>query len=229
MSVRPRIIVASPHVAERDSFADWLSGASLEPVKVATVSAAIAVVTSRPFDLLVTDAVWGLKEGVDAASRQLRHNLLTPTIMIGDGPVHPVVRGAMYLGRPIDRDTLVCTVSMALIDERPVRRSPRKTVDRFDALVDGVRSHIIDVSPEGLRIEVPSVRRLSLPPFFSVRVPMVGVSLMVQRMWGVRQSMAASWYGAALARNSSRTDQAWRDFVDALPRSGGLSQPFQIR
>jgi hypothetical protein len=149
--------------------------------------------------------------------------------MIGDASVHPVVRGAMYLARPIDRETLICTIAMALIDERPVRRSPRKVVDRFDALVDGVRSHIIDVSQEGLRLEIPSVRRLSLPPFFSVRVPIVGVSLIVQRMWGVRQSMAASWYGAALARNSSRAEQAWCDFVEALPRSGGLSQPFEIR
>jgi hypothetical protein len=227
-SVRTRIVVASPHAAERDAFADWLAAASFEPVKVATVSAAIAAVTSRPFDLLVTDAVWGLKEGVDAASRQLRHNLLTPTVIIGDAAVHPVVRGAMYLARPVDRDTLVCTVSMALIDERPVRRSPRKVVDRFDALVDGVRSHIIDVSHEGLRIEIPSVRRLSLPPFFSVRVPIVGVSLMVQRMWGVRQSMAASWYGAALARNSHRAEQAWGDFVDAIPNAG-FSDPYQIR
>ena len=110
----------------------------------------------------------------------------------------------MYLGRPIDRETMLCTISMALIDERPVRRSPRKAVDRFEVLVDGVRSHVIDVSPEGLRLEVPANRRLSLPPFFSVRVSIVGLPLMVQRMWGIRRSVTASWYGAALARNSTR-------------------------
>jgi len=90
-----------------------------------------------------------------------------------------------------------------------------------------VRSHVIDVSPEGLRLEVPAARRASLPPFFSVRVPMVGVALMGQRMWGMRRSAGESWYGAALVRNPPRAEQAWRNFVDALPQRGG-SNPFQV-
>jgi hypothetical protein len=226
MSVRSRIVVASPHAVEREAFADWLVAGGFDPIGAATVPAAIAAMTSRPFDLLIADVSWAFREGLDAAGRPYRRNPLVPTIVIGDTPAQALVRGAMYLGRPIDRETMLCTISMALIDERPVRRSPRKAVDRFEVLVDGVRSHVIDVSPEGLRLEVPANRRLSLPPFFSVRVPIVGLPLMVQRMWGIRRSVTASWYGAALARNSHRAEQAWRDFVEAIPRPGSsLSDP----
>jgi CheY-like chemotaxis protein len=228
-SVRTRIVVASPHAAERDTFAEWLVAGGFDPIRAATVPAAIAAMAARPFDLLIADVAWAFSQGLDAAGRPHRRQPLTPTIVIGDAPSQALVRGAMYVGRPVDRDTLVCTIAMALMDERPVRRSPRKVVDRFDAIVDGVRSHVIDVSREGLRLEIPAIRRVSLPPFFSVRVPIVGLALMVQRMWGMRRSVAASWYGAALARNSHRAEQAWRDFVEALPRSGGLSDQFQIR
>jgi hypothetical protein len=134
----------------------------------------------------------------------------------------------MYLGRPVERATLMCTITMAMMDERPVRRSPRKNVDRFEAVVDGTRSNIIDVSPEGLRLEIPADRRSAPPPFFSVRVPVIGVALIVQRMWAIRRSAAISWYGGELARNSSRAEQAWRDFVDAIPRNGRFSSALHI-
>ena len=36
---------------------------------------------------------------------------------------------------------------MALMEDRPVRRSPRKTVQRFDALVNGEPAAIVDLVP----------------------------------------------------------------------------------
>jgi CheY-like chemotaxis protein len=230
MAVRARAIIATPNGAEGEQFADWLTTEGFDAVKAATPAGAVAALTARPFDLLLTDAGFAFRDGLDASARPHRRNPLTPTIVVGDTPsaqTQAEMRGAMYLGRPVERDTLMCSVTMAMMDERPVRRSPRKSVDRFEAVVDGMRSNIIDVSPEGLRLEISTDRRSSPPPFFSVRVPLIGTALIVQRMWAMRRSPAISWYGGALARNSSRAEQAWRDFVDAVPRNG-RSSSFQI-
>jgi CheY-like chemotaxis protein len=223
MSARPRVIVASPLGAETEFLADWLTSEGLEPVKAVTPAGALAAITARPFDLLLADAGFAFKEGLDVASRPHRKNSLTPTIVIGDtqaAETQADVRGAMYVRRPVDRATLVCCVTMAMMDERPVRCSLRKRVERMQVVVDGTKSHIIDVSPEGLRIEIPSDRRSTPPPYFSVRVPIIGVGLIVQRMWSARRSATVSWYGGALARNSTRVELAWRNFVDAIPSSG---------
>ena len=191
---RPRVVIASPIGTEGELLADWLTSEGFDPVKAVTPGGALAAITARPHDLLIADAGMAFKDGLEAASRPYRRNPATPAIVIGDSAsmqAQAEVRGAMYLGRPVDREMLMCSITMATMDERPVRRSPRKLVDRFDAIVDGTRSHIIDVSPEGLRLEIPSDRRSSPPPYFSVRVPMIGVALIVQRMWAARRSASA--------------------------------------
>lgn len=125
----------------------------------------------------------------------------------------------MYLSRPIDRAMFSCFVAMAIMDSRPARRSTRKAVNRFDAVANGVPSHIVDVSLEGLRLEVARDARSALPPYFTVRVPLVGVAISVQRMWTHASARHASsiLYGGALSQNRINVQHAWRAFVDTVP------------
>lgn len=224
MAGRPRIVVASPYLAECETLADWLSSDGFDPIRAATCADAANEFQACKFDLLIADAAFAFRDGLDAAARTQRRNPQTPTVVIGDSTaaqLHADLKGAMYLCRPVERATLTCTVSMALMEERPIRRSLRKPVNRIPAVVDGVASHIIDVSAEGLRLEIPRDRRSSLPPYFNVRVPLIGVSLMVQRMWGIAQpgqaTTGVAWYGGALSRNSVKAEAAWYRFVDTIP------------
>ena len=176
----------------------------------------------RPFALLIVDAGHAFKRGLHppAAARHV------PTIVIGGsgaGSSSDGISGqTVYLTRPIDRAVFGCFVSMAILDNRPPRRSMRKSVNRFDAVVNGVPSHILDVSIEGLRIEVAE-RRSALPPYFTVRVPLVGVAVTVQRMWtrAAIKRNSAIWYGAALSQNRIAINEAWRRFVDTVPAASG--------
>jgi hypothetical protein len=133
---------------------------------------------------------------------------------------HAERRQAMYVERPVDRATLLCLVAMAVGEGRPVRRSPRKRVARFEAVVEGTPSFLLDVSNEGLRLESPAGRR-SAPPYFSVQVPLIGVTLLVQRIWTSQvlnaSGRAVALAGAALAANPARVERAWRAFVAAIP------------
>ncbi len=110
---------------------------------------------------------------------------------------------------------------MALMEDRPVRRSPRKTVQRFEALVNSEPAAILDVSAEGFRLELPRTRRPP-PPFFGVRIPLVGVAIIASRRWAMSPSKDAStiWCGAALSHNRSGAEEAWRSFVETAPVVG---------
>jgi CheY-like chemotaxis protein len=224
MSSRSQIVIASPHGAERETLATWLHSEGFEPVKTASAPAAIEALRARPFDLFISDYDFALMSEVYAAARGRARNPQTPIVMIGEenaaAQTRAESRGASYLVRPVDRTNLVCIVSMALADDRPVRRSIRRAV-RFEAAADGTPCHLLDVSNEGLRLELPRSRR-SLLPYFNVRVPMIGTTMIVQRVWiaAVRVAGTASdaiCCGATLVNNNARIERAWRQFVDAIP------------
>ena len=223
MSLRQEVIVALPDVVESRRLSAWLDAEGFETVQRSTPKGAIDEIASQPFDLLVVDCAFMMAGGVRGIG--LARFRETPVVVIGDSAgaraCAPFGTQIMFVERPVDRATFICIVTMALMDARPERRSPRRTVSPFEATVNGIRSHIIDVSREGVRLELPRDRRMVLPQFV-VRVPTIGVNVTVQRMW-VRTSRADErhpdimWCGAQLRQNSAMAEQGWRKFVDTLP------------
>jgi len=76
----------------------------------------------------------------------------------------------------------------------------------------------VDVSAEGLRLEVPADSGDQLPAYFNVRVPLVDVAVTVQRMWS-RSTLARGpvLCGGVLSRNRSAINDAWRRFAERVP------------
>ena len=220
MSERRRIIVATADAFEGAAIYDGLSAHGFEPVWHSTIQAAADEMRARPFDLLIADAAFALSGRLQDEGRP--RNPLTPTILIGDAGEgqHVGLSGrTMYLTPPVDHAMLTCFVTMAFLQDKPVRRSMRKPVNRYQALVNGMPAHILDVSAEGLRLEIPGDHRAALPPSFAVRVPMADLAFTVQRMWTqpAPSRARAVWYGAALSQNRTGVAQAWRRFVDTIP------------
>jgi len=91
----------------------------------------------------------------------------------------------------------------------------------FVAIVNGEPAAILDVSTEGFRLELPRARRLP-PPYFGVRIPLVGVAIIASRRWAISPSKDPSkiWCGAALSSNPSGAEEVWRSFVDTVPIVG---------
>jgi hypothetical protein len=214
--------VALPDPAEGAMVAEWLSGNGFEPVQRATPESAAAEIKGRPFQLLIADARWAVSTALHTAARA-RQGLI-PSILIGesiDRRATAVNGQTMFLARPIERAVLSCFVSMALTDDRPVRRSLRKPVQRFEAVANSLPSRVVDVSVEGLRLEMPRDRRAVLPPYFAVRIPLIGVAVIARRMWMAPSRNASSlWCGASLSHNRAASEEAWRKFVDSVPIVG---------
>jgi hypothetical protein len=205
--------------------ADWLSTEGFEPIRVSSSVRVAEELESRAFDLLLIDAELAFRPDVQAFNLVRAKNSQTPIIAIGEtggaAESQAAVRGAFFLTRPLDRALLTCTVSMAIMENRPFRRSERKRA-RFDVVVQGVPSLVVDVSREGLRLEILKARKTVPPPYFDVAVPMLGVALNVRRLWigGPTRAVGETvWYGGELSNNTRRVELAWFTLVDALPGS----------
>jgi len=218
---RQQVIVATPHADECTALAAWLEAESFQAIARSTAKSALETVAAQPFDLLIADAGFVLTGGLRGFG--LARFRETPMIILGDGEaaraLAPFGAQIMFLERPVDRAVFICTVTMALMDARAERRSPRRTIRPFEAVVNGVPSHIIDVSKEGVRLELPRDRRM-VTPNFVMRVPLIGVGVSIQRKW-VRvprpdENIGVMWCGGELQKNTVLAVQGWHRFIDTM-------------
>ena len=221
MGARTRIAVATRSPAERATFSEWLNSGGFQAIPVRDIGASVAELEALNFELLVADVE---VMTVGALMRVARYRPTPrPVVVIGDADAdaeeEAVKRGASYLVRPIDRGGLLFAVTLALAEGRPMRRSPRKRVAPLPGLIDGVPSRVLDVSHEGVRIEIAARYRSSLPPHFTLRVPVFNVAVMVQRVWVSSIAGATSQLccGGELSRNPQRSAASWRSLVDLTP------------
>jgi hypothetical protein len=217
MSYRPRVAVLCSSPVESKALAEWLTEEGFEPTRLSSHTRGTEELSQCALDLLVVDAALAVA-GVNAV--RLRRPQL-PIVVLGAPDAaaesHAKTRGAVYLTRPVDRALFACTIAMAIAETLSMRRSVR-TPTRLGVVVHGVPSQIIDVSKEGMRIEMP--RRLAVPPpLFDVVVPMLGVKVNVRRLWTASAQQSGNgpvWYGGELSDNSRRAEMAWLALIDAL-------------
>lgn len=221
MSARPRILVATADKTESETLCDWLLAESLEPVPARTLPIAVRHLEGTSFDAIVARAEFAFSDLLKAArrARQFRAPVI---VLTDDGATEAAAERAGFLstGRPVDRTLVMCAVTMALVESRPARRSVRKPVALIEAVAQGVPAALVDVSNEGMRLQLPRDHR-ALPPVFNVRVPLVGLGLSVQRCWLSTGAPAGTSdvavCGVALYDNAAVRELGWRRFVDVIP------------
>ena len=222
MSDRPRIIVALSDRAESAVLSDWLAEDGYEPLRRPTPQTAVEEMRSRPYDVLIADASVNGRPPLRAEGRLRRAG--TPAILVGNTAPQrgeAVTSQPMYLARPLDRAVLNCYINMAILEGSPLRRSERRRVNGLAATVNGVPAHILDVSIEGVRIEMVREKRAVLPPYFTVRVPMLGVGVNVRRVWARAASGSPNlWYGGSLLPNRTSALQGWKSLIETIPSVG---------
>jgi DNA-binding response OmpR family regulator len=220
---RTRIAVASRSPGERAAFVEWLDGAGYHALSVANPAAPPREVEALNFEMLIIEADLMTVGSLMHVARYRPSP--RPVIVVGDADVEAEVeaerRGASYLVRPVERSSLLFAVTLALAEGRPMRRSPRKPLARMPAAVDGMTSRVVDVSYEGVRVELPAKERDALPPQFTLKVPLFDVAVLVHRVWmcagTTPQSPGMLWVGGALERNPQKSELAWRTLVEQAP------------
>lgn len=217
MSARSRIGVACPLSGERAAFLEWLSHAGYEPVPLPDLDSVIRVFETGPLEALIADAALVPVSDFPRVVHMLGIN--RPLVLVGEPGTAPeaVPRDATWIDRPATSDSFLLSVALALAEGRPARRYPRKYVGPLSSSIDGVSSRVLDVSLEGIRLEVPGGQGSSLPPYFTLRVPKFGVVTRVKRVWVVSPGSAGLWCGGTLDRNAPSAVTAWRMFVESVP------------
>lgn len=219
--------MATRSPAERVTFSQWLNSGGFEAVPVRDIGAPARDIEALNFEMLLADVEL---MSVGALMRVARYRATPrPVVVIGDADSEAEIdagqRGASYIVRPIERAGLLFAVTLALAEGRPMRRSPRKRVPPFPGLIDGVASRVLDVSHEGMRLEIADRCRSSLPRYFTLRVPVFNVAVTVQRVWVSTVIGASSqlYCGGTLTRNPQRSADSWRSLVDLTPGIDGRS------
>jgi CheY-like chemotaxis protein len=224
MTTSRRVLVVSKSFHQREQLVRWLVSDGYDPVAVGEFKDARRELDAHSPDLLVSDVKLDAYNGLHLAIWGRGKGLTTRSILIGEPDLvlqkEAERERAAYLTPPLEQKAFLTIVASLLSAYDPARRSPRKRVT-LDVTVDGVLASLIDLSYEGLRLEVHNARDITLPPFFTLCVPSHDVAYRVQRVWTGRPPTARDilWCGAVLPVSShdSAATANWRSFVDTVP------------
>lgn len=214
--------MACPRGDERAAFGAWLADSGLEPVLL--VDACLTGDgAGQHLAAVVADAALLTRDYLDALRRD---NPRLPVIGVGNAgdPAERLLakRGVSFYPRPLERATLLLATSLALAEGRPARRSERRLVPRLPSRINGAAAFLLDVSGEGLRLEVARDAGAKLAPHFQVQVPMYDVGVLVRRVWIRAETVAEQprvQCGAALVETDERAVAAWRRLLENAPRT----------
>jgi hypothetical protein len=199
---------------------EWLDASGYEPKPMLDLDSLARDLETRPIEVLIADA--SLIRPVDLPSviKTLTGN--RPLILIGNPESAPVAvrRDASWLDRPVSIDDFKMAVALALAEGRPARRSRRKSVSYLHSTVDGMAAHLVDVSYEGVRLQLNGTQPSALAPYFTMRVPGFGVASVVKRVWVAQPDGSAVWCGGFIERLLPNSKGSWKDLVDTAPSSG---------
>jgi hypothetical protein len=219
MPVNPvKIGVACSIPGERAAFLEWLKLAGYAPVTVMDIEAVVREMAARPLEALIADVALVTAADLPRLVKMLGPN--RPLMLVGHrkDAIEATPRDATWIDRPVTRSSFQLSVALALAEGRPARRSPRKLVPRLNASVDGVASKLVDVSAEGVRLEIPGATPATLPPYFILKVPSFGVAAKVKRVWVATPGPQQVWCGGIVEQRSDKSAATpWDMFVQKAP------------
>jgi DNA-binding response OmpR family regulator len=129
-------------------------------------------------------------------------------------------RGMIFIANPLTNPDFLPCVKAALGHRPPayavVRRWPRKRVSDVPVQVDAAPAQIVDVSYQGLKVELRDPGD-SDATVFDVSLPEAGVTVKTERVWRSRAPEADDyWWGMKLLEVDPAMLERWREFVDSI-------------
>jgi hypothetical protein len=213
-----KIGVACPSPGERAAFTEWLNATGYQAVPMMSLENVPREMNANPFEALIADASLVSKSELPRMVKMLGAN--RPLVLVGNPNqrIEEVPRDATWLARPVTRETFLLSIGLALAEGRPARRSPRTVVAKLLSTVDGMAAKIVDVSSEGVRLELPGISTSGLPPFFTLKVPAFGVITKVKRVWVSQPGPKHTWCGGIIERPTEKgAKMPWPTFVKTAP------------
>jgi len=224
MTPSPTILVVEDNEATRSSLVELLTKAGHTVQSAATFAEASRALKAAPPSLLITDVRLGEYNGLQLLATSLRP---IPAIVV-TGFDDPVIRaeahrlGADFVVKPLSGKDFLTLVARKLAAVSgappggPVRHSVRKPVSGpLPACIEGAPVRIVDVSYEGVRLELDHAPQRALPCSFGVSLPEADFTINVDLVWSNRRD--DTWQcGARVLPSDADAALAWRDLVDSV-------------
>lgn len=210
-----RVGVALADETEQQRAAEWLRDADMTPHALTERAVLAGDIRELYLDCVVVDAALVARGALGGLRR---HDTRLPVVAVGDAdaPSNAVLRrrNVTVIDRPLDGQALSLAVALAHGEGRQARKRTRKPTGRFPARVGGAVADLLDVSDEGLRLEIDLAHAARLGPQFRVQVPMVALDVLVRRVWVGRGRSGRVQCGAVLQGPSPAQQRAWARVLD---------------
>lgn len=206
--------VAVPRREEREAVMAALEHAGMSPESLVDACHVDSEVARRGFGCLVADG--GLLDSGYLASVR-KQDPRVPVVALVDAGHTPDASsraGVSMLTRPFDAGTLALTVELAYRESRQARNRTRRRTPRVPSRVSGARATIVDISLDGVRLELASDDASKLGVRFRLQVPMVALDVALQRVWVARGRGDTVECGARLVNPDPSQQMAWQRIMD---------------
>ena len=218
------ILVVDDDVETLRGLLELLRNAGYRAAGAADLDAALHLVQSISFDLLIADTRLSADSGLRLIRLARAEQPAMAVVVLADFP-EPAVEaelnrlGATYRLKPMDPRRLLAIVGEKVSGPGKQRRWIRKRVaGGFGARIAGVPAKVLDMSYGGLCLELSMPPEKEPPPSIEVSLMSFGLSVSADVMWTSRLEPSGTWIcGAALLDTDPNTSRAWRGFVDTLP------------
>lgn len=206
--------VAFPQRDERDTIAAWLAAGEMAVEVLVDACRIDSDVAGRGFGCVVADGTL-LRNGYLASLRRQDSRLpIVAVVDPADADLAIFRRGVSVVTRPVDAATLVLTVSLAHGEGRQARRRPRTRTPRVPSRVSGVAATVLDISSDGVRLELPRAAVAKLGPQFRFQVAMVALDVVLRRAWVGRATGDVVQCGAMLMNPDAGQRLAWERLME---------------
>lgn len=215
--------VALTNQDESRAISAWLAAAEMEVETLVEACKVESNLSGRGVGCLVADGAL-LASGYLTSVR--RHDARVPVVAVVDaGAQHDSAlarAGVSVVTRPLDQAALVLAVSLAHGEGRQARRHVRKRSPRVPSRAGGAPATIVDISSDGVRLELPRAYAAHLGPQFRLEVPMVALDVVLQRAWVASASADSVQCGAKLVNPNQSQTLAWERIMELT--SGTVSR-----
>jgi DNA-binding response OmpR family regulator len=201
-----------------------LSSAGYEPAGAQSFHDGVQLLSSTQPDVLISEVRLGAFNGLHLVVRGRSERPDMAAIIISGFPDEFLEKEARRFGarahlvKPFDSSELLAAIQRSLARDRERRRSPRKRVTGgLVATLRGERVEIVDVSYDGLRLELPRTDGTQIPVAFVIDLISVHRALDVDFVWQSVTPEQSVRVGVAIAFGDPVAARAWEGIVDDLP------------
>ncbi len=210
-----KVGLALPNHDERATVSEWLTDADMRVETLVEACKVDSDVTGRGFACVVADGEL-LKSGYLGGAQKPGSRVPVVALVDASAATDPAFSraGVSALVRPFDAKGLTLAVSLAHGDARPARAGARRRTPRVPSKVSDAPAIILDISRDGVRLELSRAHAAKLGPQFRFQVPMVALDVVLRRAWVASAPGGLVHCGATLVGATASQMLAWERILE---------------